>query len=259
MQLGLTGKIALVTGASTGIGRGIAEGLAAEGVIVSLCSRNAEALEEVATAIGSDRAVVTPCDLATVDGPRLAVERTVERLGGLDILVNNGAAQRLGTLESYGDDEIEAALRIKPIGYLRACKAAIPHLTRNRGVIINIGGSSSKSASFSYTVNSIGTGGLIAFTKALSDELAPVGIRVVTVNPGPVNTPHFADNLAYHAENRGVPVEQVEREIADMIPEGRIPDPSDIADVVTFLASDRARFVNGSSILVDGGRSRGIV
>jgi 3-oxoacyl-[acyl-carrier protein] reductase len=260
MDLALGGKVALVTGASTGIGRAVAECLAAEGAIVGLCSRRAEVLEQVAAAIrgAGGRAAVVAADLATVDGPRSAVERTVAALGGLDVLVNGGADHRLGTLDSYDDEEIERALQAKPIGYLRACRAAIPHLAVGRGVIINIAGSSAKSAPRDYTVNAVATGGLVAFTKALSDEVAPLGVRVVTVNPGPVQTPHFRDNLAYWAERRGITVSEAEAEVRAMIPEGRIPEPADIAGVVTFLASDRARFVNGSSVLVDGGRSRAV-
>lgn len=265
MELDLTHKVVLVTGASSGIGRATAAAFAAEGANVMLTARRgdilAEAAAEVAAAgAGAGAAGWVAADFASADGPAHAVGAAVERFGGLDVLVNNAAPNPLGGLTDADDDQILTWLRGKPLGYLRAIRAAVPHLREaGGGVIVNVAGMSARHATHKYLVGTMATRAIHGMVKSLSDELAPDGTRVVGVDPGPTESHHFRVNAVERfAAERGTSPEEIVAEFAASVPLGRVADPSEIADVIVFLSSRRAGFVTGTSVLVDGGRSRSV-
>lgn len=258
MDLELRGLTALVTGASSGIGRATAEVLAEEGVAVALCARREHALREVVEQLPpGSRATVLTADLGSPDGPARAVAQAVEDLGGLDIVVNCATDSKVGRFDSYTVEEIEEALRAKPLGYLRTCLAALPHVTERRGVIVNVAGTSARSSARWYAVNVIGTAGVAAFTKNLADEVGPSGVRVVAVSPGAVRTARLERHLKDFAAIEGRAVDGVDEEIRSRAPLG-LPEPRHVAEVITFLASRRAQYITGSVVTVDGGMSRAV-
>jgi len=245
MDLQLTGKRAIVTGGSRGIGRVIATELAREGVDVVIAARGREALTQTAREIekATGRRIipltVDTGDTASVD--RLVAE-AVDKLGGLDILVNNaavpGGISPATRLAEIVDEQALEDINIKVVGYLRTARAAAPHLVKNGwGRIINIGGLAIHRTG--RPVATLRNVGVAAVTKNLADELGPRGINVVAVHPGATRT------------ERTDPAS--EREYAKAVSIGRIVDAQEVAWVVAFLASPKSVSINGDAIAVGGG------
>jgi NAD(P)-dependent dehydrogenase (short-subunit alcohol dehydrogenase family) len=261
VDLGISGRVALVTGGSKGIGRAIAAGLAGEGCRIAIAARGAEALRETAEALGAKGAEVlsVSADLAEADAPGRVVEAVVARFGRLEILVNNAGAIRGGDFlttpaEHWADD-----WKLKILGYVRMAQAAIPVMRSGRwGRIVNVIGAAARNPATTYMAGGIANAGLINFTRALADLAAPDGILVNAVSPGATATERWDRLIAQQAEAQGQPVEALRAEVARKQPLGRIGQPEDIADLVVFLASERAGFLTGASITVDGGASRGV-
>ncbi len=262
MDLKLNGKVAIVTGGSLGIGRAVAQALAAEGVRVGIVARNQATLEQVAreiTEATGTEVMAAPADVADTAQVEAAVERVAERFGRIDILVN-GAAHPGGLVRS----EIENAspeglledINIKVVGYMRFAKAAAAHMRRGGwGRIINIGGLTGRG---SKQLSGMRNVAICHLTKTLSDQLGPAGITVNVIHPGVVETPHIHELYAKEARLQGLTPEQVEANYAKATPIRRVLQVEEIADVVLFLASDRAAAITGESIAVDGGITRGI-
>jgi 3-oxoacyl-[acyl-carrier protein] reductase len=257
MELGLAGRRALITGASKGIGAATAAALAAEGVAVALVARSADGLadrcREIADAGGT--AVPIAADLAPAAAPGAAVAQAVDALGGLDILVNNVGASPGGTIEQIDDATWQESLDLKLLGYVRAIRAAAPHLRaggRERGaVVVNVLGLQGIQASAGYVLASINTA-LVHVTRSAAEHLAADGIRVVAVHPGPTATDRL---LRMFGGDR----DRAQAYAAGQLPLGRLVEPREVADAITWLCSDAAAAVIGESILVDGGAARGRV
>lgn len=262
MDLKLNGKVAIVTGGSLGIGRAVAQALAAEGVRVGIVARNQATLEQVAreiTEATGTEVMAAPADVADTAQVEAAVELVAERFGRIDILVN-GAAHPGGLVRS----EIENAspeglledINIKVVGYMRFAKAAAAHMRRSGwGRIVNIGGLTGRG---SKQLSGMRNVAICHLTKTLSDQLGPAGITVNVIHPGVVETPHIHELYAKEAKLQGLTPEQVEANYAKATPIRRVLQVEEIADVVLFLASDRAAAITGESIAVDGGITRGI-
>ncbi len=261
MELGISGRVALVTGGSKGIGRAVAVGFASEGCRIAIAARGAEALRETAESLGAKGAEVLTltADLAEPDAARRVVEAVVARFGRLEILVNNAGAIRGGDFlttpaEAWADD-----WRLKILGYVRMAQAAIPVMrTGHWGRIVNIIGAAARNPATTYMAGGIANAGLINFTRALADLGAPDGILVNAVSPGATATERWDRLVAQQAQAQGQSVEVLRAEVAGKQPLGRIGRPEDVADLVLFLASERAGFLTGASITVDGGASRGV-
>ena len=258
MELGLKGKRALVTGASEGIGKAIARKLAEEGVRVAVCARTEatlkEAAGEIARATGST-VVPIPADLRSLAGCQGFVAQAVERLGGVDILVNNAGASAFGPFVELPDEAFVDAINGKLLGYIRCARAVIPHMERRGGgSIVNITGTTQQAVAL-HTPGSACNAAIRMFSKELSIELGPLNIRVNSVAPGRIQTARADRLLQANAAARGASPEVILGELVKTIPSGRVGTVDDIADAVCFVVSERATYVNGAALVVDGSKS----
>jgi 3-oxoacyl-[acyl-carrier protein] reductase len=258
MELGLSGKTALVTGASEGIGMAIAHKLAEEGVRVAICARTASKLKatagEISRATGMD-IVPIPADLRSLAGCQGFVEQAAAQLGGIDILVNNAGASTFGAFVDLPDDAFVDAINGKLLGYIRCAKAAIPHMQRRGGgVIINITGTTQQAVPL-HTPGSACNAAIRMFSKELSIELGPLNIRVNSIAPGRIQTARADRLLEANAAAQGTSPDVVLSDLVKTIPSGRVGSIDDIADAVLFLVSERATYVNGAALVVDGSKS----
>jgi NAD(P)-dependent dehydrogenase (short-subunit alcohol dehydrogenase family) len=261
VDLRLSGKRALVTGASQGIGRAIAGGLAAEGVSVAINGRNAQSLRDAAVEIrerSGARVVPVVADIAQPDEVSALVRDAAEALGGLDIVVNNVPAPIFGPFLDHDDGDWERAVDIKLMGYVRVMRAAVPYLRERGGVIINNIGSGGRAYASNHIAGGSTNAALMLITTGLAHELGPLHIRVVGINAGAVQTSRHEHLLRTRAASEGRKPEEILQETLTDIPTGAISAPEDIADLAVFLASDRARQINGTTIQIDGGLLRSI-
>lgn len=247
------GQIALVTGAASGNGQAIAEKLLAEGAQVALVDVNADALDKVCAPY--ENALPVVADVTELDSMLEAVRRTEEAFGGLDVLVNNAGIVRGSAFDDLEPSEWEEVFRVNSTGPFLASKAAVPAIRRtldrkpgSTGAVVNITSveahiviSSSGHPQIHYNASK---GALLMFTKGLAIEAASSGIRVNAVAPGFIETPFTSKVLANP---------EVRQWLLDRTPMGRIGRPEDVANAVSFLASESASFVTGTTLLVDGG------
>jgi 3-oxoacyl-[acyl-carrier protein] reductase len=258
VDLGLEGKIALVTGASEGIGSAIARKLAEEGARVAICARTESTLKDTAAAITrttGQEIVSIPADLRSLDGCRAVVQQAAENLGGLDILVNNAGASAFGPFVDLPDEAFVDAINGKLLGYIRCAKAAVPHMRRRGGgVIVNITGTTQQAIPL-HTPGSACNAAIRMFSKELSMELGPLNIRVNSVAPGRIQTARADRLLEATAAAQGTTPEVVLGHLVKTIPSGRVGTTDDIADAVCFLVSERATYINGAALVVDGSKS----
>jgi len=258
MDLDLTGKTAIVTGGSRGIGKAIARELAGEGVDVAIVARTVGPLQEAAAELGEQtgrRIVPLLADTASDASVKTMVEQAAGALGRIDILVNC-AAQPGGQapppkLAQITDDAFYSDVNVKVMGYLRCARECAPHMIRQGwGRIISISGLAARSTG--STIGSMRNVAVVALSKNLADELGPHGINVTVVHPSLTRTEKTADVIAARAERQNVsPAEAEQRMVNNLL--GRWIDARDIAYVVTFLASPRADAINGDVIAAGGG------
>lgn len=260
MELGLQGKVALVTGASKGIGKAIAEELAREGVHLALCARSAAVLAEVAQAIRQRHDVqVLPVarDLSTLEGVETLVQETAGHFGRVDILVNNAGAIRPGSLLTKPDADWQVDWSLKVFGYVRLARAVFPLMqAQGGGRIVNIIGSAGRQPNAGYLAGGGANAALMNMTKALADEGAPHGILVNGINPGPIRTERWDSMMARMAAEKGQNPTDVESDWLRDNPLGRPGEPQEVAALAVFLASTRASYINGVLVQVDGGATR---
>lgn len=262
MELELKGKVALVTGASRGIGLAVARGLAAEGARVALCARDGAALEKVAAEIraasGVD-ALPIAADLSELKEVERVVRGVHERAGRIDILVNNAGAIRGGAFLAIPDEQWITDWNLKLLGYIRMARTVFPLMAaQGGGRIVNVVGAAARNPTGGYLVGGAANAALVNFTKGLADLGAASRILVTAVSPAATRTERWDQLMAQQAAASGRSPEEVQAEAERAYPLGRIARPEDVADLVCFLASARASFLTGICITVDGGASRGV-
>lgn len=257
MDLHLTGKVAVVTGASKGIGLAVAQALAEEGAHVVAGARQPSA--DIAQLAERFQSHFVPTDLSTPDGPARLIDEAVATFGGLDILVNNvGAARtRPGGFRSITDDDWLETLTLNFLAAVRTTRAALPHLLdRGAGVIVTICSVNAFLPDPLVLDYCAAKAALANFSKALSKEVGPQGIRVNTVSPGPVATDLWLgkDGVAETvSQASGSKPNEVAQQAAQAMVTGRFTHPREVADLVLLLASDRAGNTTGADFVIDGG------
>jgi 3-oxoacyl-[acyl-carrier protein] reductase len=255
MDLGLTGKRALVTGASKGIGLAVAQALAAEGCAVDIASRTRATLDAAADAIrnASPRAEVR-VHLADL-GVAADQERLAADCAGADILVNNAGAAAAGSLDETSDAGWRQSWDLKVFGYINLARAFYQAMKEQRdGVILNVIGYAGERHNARYVIGSTGNAALMAFTRTAGSQSPDFGVRILGVNPGYTATDRAEDQLRVFAQKKFGSAERwrdIEREFN--LPFGRMAKPQEIADTVAFLVSPRAAYISGTIVTVDGG------
>jgi 3-oxoacyl-[acyl-carrier protein] reductase len=263
MDYGLRGRVALVNAASKGIGRGIAEALAAEGVNLVISARDAAVLEGTARDIAAAHGVmVVPAaaDVARAGVAERLVGTAVERFGRLDILVNNSGGPPLGTFADFDDAAWQAAFELLLLNVVRMVRAARPHLRDSgHGRIVTVASTSVKQPIGGLILSNSLRAGVAGLSRTLADELGPEGITVNMVLPGRILTDRLRAGARARAEREGVPVDDLVRASAGDIPLRRVGEPLDMGHAVAFLCSDAAGYITGVTLQIDGGLVRGLL
>jgi NAD(P)-dependent dehydrogenase (short-subunit alcohol dehydrogenase family) len=255
MDLQLTGKVAIVTGASKGIGRAIAQLLASEGMRVVLVARSRDQLVELATPLG-DLCLVQAVDLTQPNTPAEVVSATMARFGRLDLLVNNAGSTKRGDFLTLSELDWADGFGLKFFGAMRCSRAAWPHLRATRGSIVNIVGIGGRTGNAEFAIGGSVNAAMLNLTKVLADRGVKDGVRVNAINPGGIKTDRLQTRLKIFAAEHNLAAADAEGQMARSMGVARFGEPEEIARLVAFLASPQAAFCQGSIVDADGGQTR---
>jgi NAD(P)-dependent dehydrogenase (short-subunit alcohol dehydrogenase family) len=259
----LAGRVALVTGASSGIGRAVAIALATDGLDVCLVGRDRDRLEitarQVASARPSAQSVLVDCDVSSKVACTTAVERCRERLGRIDVLVSVAGGADNADVLVLDRDLVTAAIDVKLLSTLWFAQLVAGEMgERGWGRIITVAGAAGTDPRTNNLATSFANVTALGLTRALSDALSPSGVTVNAVCPGPTDTERWRRNLSRRSIDEGMPTDQLRAGVEAQIPARRVGTPGEVAAVVCFLASDGASYVHGNAIYLDGGARRGL-
>ncbi len=255
MDLELSGKVAIVTGASRGIGRAIAETLASEGMKLVLVARSGDLLEDLAKSLPTE-CLTQASDLREPNAPALVIANAIARFSRVDVLVNNAGATQRGDFLTLSDELWSDGFALKFFGAMRCCRAAWPHLKSSRGGIINIAGIGGRTGSAEFAIGGSVNAALLNLTKVLADRGLKDGVRVNAINPGSIATERLQKRLERFASEHGIDREQAAQRMSQAMGVARFGDPSEIARAVAFLASPQSAYCQGAILDVDGGQTR---
>ena len=262
MDLGLNNKVALVAAASRGLGRAVAEELAAEGASLIICSRKQETIERVANEIKDATGaniVGVAADVSNPSDVSRLVEAGIERFGRIDILVTNAGGPPAGQFESFNLEHWEAAARLLLHSAVELARQVLPGMKERRwGRILNITSSAVKAPMPLLGLSTGARSGLTGFTATLAREIAPDGVTVNNLLPGNFDTDRLTSYVARLAESRGISQEEARQSLAAQTPAGRMGRPEEFGALCAFLASEHAGFITGQNILIDGGTYPGV-
>ena len=263
MNLGVEGKVALVAASSRGLGRAVAEELGAEGVDLVLCARGAAALEETARAIRAAsrvRVLAVTADLSQLADVAVVVGAAMKEFGRVDILVTNGGGPPAGPFESHSADAWHAAVRQNLDSVVELTRDVLPGMKERRwGRIINITSIAVKQPVDNLILSNSIRAAVTGFARTLANEVASFGVTVNNVMPGYTRTDRVTELASKNAKLKGTSSADEIAVWEKQIPIGRLGEPREFAALVAFLASERASYVTGSSIAVDGGWIRGLL
>jgi 3-oxoacyl-[acyl-carrier protein] reductase len=254
----LAGKVAIVTGASRGIGRAIAVRLARDGAAVVLTARDAGLLEATATEIrkAGGRAEAFPFDLRLPAAPAELVASALRAFGGLDVLINNAGATKRGDFLALSDADWMDGFALKFFGAVRLTRAAWPHLKARQGCVLNIAGVGGRTPGADSTIGGSVNAAVLTFTKAMADAGVRDGVQVNAINPGFVRTDRLQARLESAAKEQGVDVGEAARRLVMASKVTRLGEPEDVAALTAFIVSPEGRFLQGSLIDLDGGQTK---
>jgi 3-oxoacyl-[acyl-carrier protein] reductase len=260
MNLELKNKVALVTGSSRGIGRGIALTLAQEGCDLMLTGTDATALGEAAKAVAAHggKVFTLAVDLRKEDAPAALIEAVRQDFGRLDILVNNAGATKRGDFLALSDADWQDGYALKFFAHVRLARAAWPLLTESNGALVTIGGTSGRVPAAGFTIGSSVNAACAAFTKALADRGKADGVQVNCIHPSYVETERFWRRIKADMERTGQDEAAVREWHKNDIGVTRFGTPDDIGSLVAFIVSARGRWLHGSTIDMDGGEVRAL-
>jgi 3-oxoacyl-[acyl-carrier protein] reductase len=263
MDLDLHGKVAFVTGASKGIGREVARTLAQEGCDVVITARSQEALEKTAAALSEEtgrKVVAQPGDMSDSADVERCVRAATDEFGRIDILVTCAGSSPGGLLEELTDEQWHQSLNLKFLGYVRTVRAVVPRMVeQGKGAIVLVVGNDGLKPSFWEMTAGAANAADLNFASSVADQYGPKGVRVNTVNPGPVDTDRWDTLEKAFARDMGVDQAEARRRAEASIPFGRITQPQEVAALVAFLASDVAASVHGAHVPIDGAQRKALM
>ena len=257
MDLGLKNKVALVAAGSRGLGRAVAEELAAEGASLVLCARDERTLDETAAAIAERydaRVLAVPADVTVSDDIKRLVDAGIERFGRIDILVTNAGGPPAGRFDQLTSEQWEAAIRLTLLSAVELTRLVLPGMKERRwGRILNITSIAVKQPVDNLLLSNSLRAGLTGFARTLANEVAADGITVNNILPGYTRTERLDELAEMMAEKQGISPSEFRGKWEQEIPMRRLGEPREFAAAVAFLASERASYITGTSIQVDGG------
>lgn len=257
MDLGLRGKVALVAAASRGLGRAVAEELAAEGASLVMCARTEKALQEAAVAIRASshsNVEAVTADVSNPEDVKRLVQAALDKFGRVDILVTNAGGPPSGNFESLGPDKWDDAVRLTLLSTVNLCRAVLPGMKERRwGRIINITSITVKQPVDGLMLSNSLRAGVTGFARTLANEVARDGITVNNILPGYTRTQRVEELARATAEREKITVADAMKRSEGEIPMRRLGEPREFAALAAFLASERASYITGTSIQVDGG------
>jgi 3-oxoacyl-[acyl-carrier protein] reductase len=263
MDLGLEDKVALVAASSRGLGRACAHTLSAEGAKVAICARNDKTLRATADEIARDtgnQVLAIVAELTSARDCRRVVQETIDFFDGLHVLVTNNGGPAPGFFFDFDDNDWYRTVDLTLMSAIRLIRMAVPHMQKQKwGRIINITSGSVKQPLDNLILSNSLQAGVVGMARTLANQLAADGITVNNVLPGDILTSRVVQLAENQAKAQGKSTDEVLAGSAAQIPVGRVGEPEELAAVVAFLASEQAAYVNGTSILVDGGRYKGLM
>lgn len=263
MDLNLTGKVAFITGASKGIGRSVAHRLTAEGCDVAITARGEQALAETASQVAAEsgrRVIPLAGDMGDAADVQRCVDAAIEQLGRIDILVTCAGSSPGGLLSELTEEQWQESLNLKFLGYVRTVRAVVGHMVeRGSGSIVLVVGNDGLKSSYWEMTAGAANAADINFASSIAEQYGPQGIRVNTVNPGPVNTDRWDGLEKAFARDMGVDQATAHQRAVASIPMGRITEPDEVAALVAFVASDLAPTLHGAHIPIDGAQQKALM
>lgn len=255
MDLGLKAKVAIVTGASRGIGAAIAETLSAEGMHVVLVARSEQDLQEVASRCTTKTCVVA-VDLRDAGAPQKVIDQAIAAFGNIDLLVNNAGATKRGDFFALSDDDWQDGFELKFHAAMRCSRAAWKYLQASQGTIVNIAGVGGRTGNADFTIGGSVNAAVMYLTKALADRGGKDGIRVNAINPGSIATERLQTRIQATADEKNISQDDAAKIMANKLGVARFGKPEEIAKAVAFLASSASGYCQGTILDIDGGQTK---
>jgi 3-oxoacyl-[acyl-carrier protein] reductase len=255
-----TGKVAIVTGGSRGIGRAIARRLAGEGGKVVIAARDRTTLDATAREIANDggQVATVPMDLRSPDAPAALARAALDTYGAIDIVVNNAGATKRGDFQDLTDEDWSDGFALKFFAAVRLVRAAWPHLKARRGAVLNIIGVGGRTPGAEFTIGGSVNGASLTFTKALADVGVRDGVRVNAINPGYIRTDRLSGWLEASARKQGISFEAAADDMVRLTKTVRLGAPEDVANLAAFVLSAEGTFLHGALLDLDGGMTKSV-